>query len=157
MSWTEQLQDLGVWALLTVVVYLSAGPIFRSLHPTGMLNWQGRRWRKAITILLVLFFGGCEVLLLFQDHMIGAAVAVALFIGLSVLFLLLVRWWWQDARKEKAAQEALVEKLHQEGRELVAPPMSTGKRVWRWVVNGYAIALVLALIYGLIRYLVRKY
>ena len=152
---TEQLQDLGVWALLTAVVYLSAGPIFRSLHPTGMLNWQGRRWRKGITALLALFFGGCEILLLVQSHYIGIVSASVLCAGLSILLLLLIRWWWRDRKKEAAAREALVEKLHEEGRALVPPPMSAGKKAWRWTVNGYALFLVAALVYALVRYLVR--
>ncbi|MGH9780963.1 MAG: hypothetical protein ACRD33_04010 [Candidatus Acidiferrales bacterium] len=122
-----------------------------------MLNWQGRRWRKGITALLALFFGGCEVLLLSQDHTIVATVAVVLYLCLGVLFVLLVRWWWQDARKEKAAEAALVEELHQEGGELVAPPMSTGKKAWRWVVNGYALFLVAAGLYALVHYLLKRF
>ena len=69
-----------------------------------------------------------------------------------MLVVLLLQWLWRDWEKGKAAQEALIEKLHQEGREPIAPPTNPGQKAWRWVLNGYAIALVLALVYGLIRY-----
>lgn len=156
MSWTEQLQDWGVMLLLAAAFYVFAGYLARSLHPAGTLNWRGRRYRKGGTLFLLLFFCGCEVLLLYQGREAGIAAAAILYAALGLLFLLLVRWWWRDWQKEKAAREALVEKLHEEGRELVAPPISTGKKAWRWTVNGYAIFLVAAGLYALIRYLVHK-
>lgn len=142
--------------LVTVVYYVAAGYVSRSLHPTGMLNRQGRRWRKGGTLFFLLFFGGCEVLLLYQGREIGAAVAAVLYAGLGVLFLLLIRWWWQDWQRERLAREALVQKLHQEGRKLIASPMSLRKKTWRWVINGYAVFLVAAGLYALVRYLVLK-
>jgi hypothetical protein len=157
MNWTEQLQDWGVMLLLTTVVYLCAGTLFRSAHPTGVLNWQGRRWRKGITILLALFFGGCEVVLLHQSHEIGTPVATVVCAGLGVLLLLLVRWWWQDWQRERAAREELIKKLRQEERELVAPPMSPGKKAWRRVVNGYVLFLAAAGLYALVHYVLTKW
>lgn len=156
MTWSGQLEACAVYFSLPLIIYLVGGPLFRSLHPTGMLNWQGRRWRKGVTLALLLLAAWLETSELhYHAHVIPGFLAVAVYAILSVLFLLLIRWWWQDARKEKAAREALVEKLHQEGRELVEPPMSAGKRVWRWVVNGYAICLVVAGLYALVRYLVK--
>ncbi|HKU20844.1 MAG TPA: hypothetical protein VJQ50_07500 [Terriglobales bacterium] len=121
-----------------------------------MLNWQGRRWRKGGTFLILLNAAVFDIRAQFERAHIGLIVAAVLWSVVGVLFLLLVRWWWQDARKEKAAERALIEKLHEEGRELIASQMSTGKRVWRWVVNGYAIFLVAAGLYALVRYLVVK-
>jgi hypothetical protein len=157
MNWAEQRGNLEVSVVLAAAFYVATTYLPRSLHPTGTLSWQARRMRNGGTLFLLLFFSGLEVASLHGEADVSLTVAVILCAVLGVLFLLLVRWWWQDARKEKAAQEALVEKLHQEGRELVAPPMSTGRKAWRWVVNGYAIFLVAALVYGLIRYLVRHY
>lgn len=158
MNWGEQLENCAVYVSLPLIIYLAAGPLFRSLHPTGMLNWQGRRWRKGVTLALLLLSAWLETSeLRYHAHVIPGPLAVAVYVGLSVLFLLLVRWWWQDARKEKAAREALVEKLHHEGRELVEPPRSSGKKVWRWMVNGYAVLLVAAGLYALVRYLLVKY
>ena len=156
MIWRDELQSWAVAFLLAGAVYVFGGYLFRSLHPTGMLNWQGRRWRRGVASLVLLSAGVFDVRYNFESGRIGLGIAALLHVALGLLFLLLTRWWWQDARKEKAAREALVEKLHDEGRELLAPPMSTGKRIWRWVVNGYAIFLVAAGLYALVRYLVVK-
>lgn len=158
MNWGEQLENFAVYFALPLIVYLAAGPIFRSLHPTGMLNWQGRRWRKGVTLALLLLSAWLETSeLRYHAHVIPGSLGVAVYIGLSILFVLLIRWWWQDRKKEAAAQDALVEKLHGEGRELVAPPMSTGKKAWRWIVNGYAILLVAAGLYAVVHYLLKKF
>lgn len=158
MNWGEQFENCAVYFALPLIVYLAAGPIFRSLHPTGMLNWQGRRWRKGVTLTLLLLSAWLETSeLRYHAHVIPSFVAVGVYVALIFLLLLLVRWWWQDARKEKVAQEALVEKLHQEGRELVAPPMSTGKKAWRWAVNGYALFLAAAGLYALAHYLLKRF
>jgi hypothetical protein len=157
MNYTEQLQDWGVMLLLTAAFYVFAGYLARSLHPAGTLNWRGRRYRMGGALFLLLFFVGCEVLLLYQGHEVGITAVATLYAALGLLLLLLIRWWWQDARRERAAREALVEKLHEEGRELVAPPMSTRKKAWRWVVNVYAIFLVAAGLYALLHYLVVKF
>lgn len=156
MNWGQQLENCAVYFSLPLIAYAAAGPIFRSLHPTGMLNWQGRRWRKGVTLALVLLSTWLEISeLRYRAHVIPAFLAITLYVGVGILAILLTHWWWQDARKEKAAEKALIEKLHGEGRELVAPPMSAGKKAWRWTVNGYALFLVAALVYALVRYLVR--
>lgn len=124
MNWGEQLENGAVYFALPLIVYLAAGPIFRSSHPTRMLNWQGRRWRKGVTLALLLLSAWLETSeLRYHAHVIPGSLALAVYIGLSVLFVLLIRWWWQDRKKEAAAQDALVQKPHGEGRELVAPPM----------------------------------
>ncbi len=157
LDWQDQSQFWLVILLLAAGVYIVGGYIFRSVHPTGRLNWQGRRWRKGVALLVLLSVAGFEALSLFEADRIGVVVAAILYAALGLLFLLLARWWWRDRQKEKAARDALVEKLRSEGRELAAPPMSTGKKAWRWVVNGYAIFLVAAALYALIHYLVLKF
>ncbi len=82
-------------------------------------------------MFLLVFFGALEVTALRQEADIATSLAAVLYAGLGLLFLLLARWWWQDRQKEKAAREALIEKLRREGRELTAPPMSAGKKTWR--------------------------
>jgi hypothetical protein len=156
VNWSGQLEACAVYFSLPLIIYLVGGPLFKSLHPTGMLNWQGRRWRKGITVALLLLAAWLETSeLRYHAHVIPGFLAVAAYAILSVLFLLLIRWWWQDTRKEKAAKEALIEKLQSEGHELTEPPRSLGKNIWRWTVNGYALFLLVAGLYVLVRYLVR--
>ena len=157
MNWTDELQSWGVALLLAAVVYVLGGYLFRSLHPTGMLNWQGRRWRKGVVLLILLNAGVFDIRFHFERGHIGLATAITLWAAIGLLTILLLGWWWQDARKEKAAQEALVEKLNQEDRELVAPPMSAAKEAWRWTVNGYALFLVAAGLYALVHYLLKRF
>lgn len=157
MNWGEQLENCAVYFSMAVIAYVAIGPLFRSVHPTGMLSWQGRRWRKGCTLALLLTAIWLEISeLRYHAHVIPGFLAMTMYVSLGVLFVWLVWWWWRDRKKEIAAREALVEKLHGEGRELVAQPMSAGKRVWRWVLNGYAICLVVAGLYALVRYLVLK-
>jgi hypothetical protein len=156
MNWRDQLENCAVYFSLPLAVYLILGPFFRSLHPTGKLSWQGRRWRNGGTGALLLLSTWLEISeLRYRAHVIPAFLAMTLYVGVGVLAILLVHWWWRDARKEKAAERALIEKLHSKGRELMEPPVGPGKRVWRWVVNGYAIFLVAAGLYALVRYLVK--
>lgn len=156
MNWVQQIENCAVYFSMPVIAYVAIGPLFRSVHPTGMLSWQGRRWRKGCTLALVLLSSWLEISeLCYHAHVIPTFLATTLYAGLVLLFLALIRWWWRDRRKEGAAREALVKKLQEEGRELVAPPMSAGKKAWRWTVNGYALFLVAAGLYVLIRYLVR--
>jgi hypothetical protein len=158
MNWGQQLENCAVYFGLPLVFYVLIGPFFRSLHPAGTLSWQGRRFRKGVTLVLLLLSSWLEVSeLRYRVHVISAFVAMVLYGGLGMLFLFVIRWWWQDRQKEKAGREALVAKLHEEDRELVAPPMSTGKKAWRWVVNGYAIFLVAAGLYALVHYLLKRF
>lgn len=156
MTWTEQLQNWAVMLALGGAFYLGVTYLFRSLNPSGKLIWQGRRFRNGGTLFLLLAFAGMDVFFASRRGHIHLGVAAILYAGLGLLLLLLARWWWQDRQREKAAREALVEKLHEEGREVVAPPMSAGKKAWRWVVNGYAIFLLAAGLYALIHYLLTK-
>jgi hypothetical protein len=157
MTWIAQLQDWGVMLALAGGFYAATTYLPRSLHPTGKLSWQARRMRNGGTLFLLLAFAGMDIFLALRRGHVGAAVAALLYVGLGLLLLLLIRWWRRDRQRERAAREALIEKLHEEGRELVAPPMSTGKRTWRWVVNGYAVVLVAAGLYALLHYLLTKY
>lgn len=153
ISWKDQSQFCLLLLVLLGVAYAGTGYVLRSVTPGGKLSWRGRLWRRGFTSGLGLFFGGLEISSL--TAVLFRWVTWTLWGLLGWLAILLVRWFWRDWEKGKAEQEALIEKLHQEGREPVAPPMSSGRKAWRWVLNGYAIALVLALVYGLVRYLVK--
>jgi hypothetical protein len=155
LDWRDQGQFWLAILLILGVFYVLAGLLVRSVNPVGKLDWRGRRYMKGGTLLLLLFFIGFEVQELFRGAKIGITVTALLYAVLGLLFLSLVRWWWRDSQREKTAYHAFVEKIHQEGRELVAPPISAGKKAWRWTVNGYALFLLVAGLYVLVRYLVR--
>ncbi len=143
-------EGLLILLALVAVMYGAGGYILRSATPGGKLSWSGRRWRWVFTVAVALSFLGMKAV-----NTWSLALRLTLWGVLGLLGILFIRWWWRDYGNEKAAREALVEKLHREGREPVAPPLSPGRKAWRWVLNGYAIALVLGLVYGLVRYLVR--
>jgi hypothetical protein len=67
--------------------------------------------------------------------------------------ILAARWLWRDWKKEQQARDAYFQKLAEEGKTYSPPPLTGANKAWRWVLNGYAIVLVVALVYGLIRYL----
>jgi hypothetical protein len=152
ISWKDQSQFYLLLLVLLGVAYVGTGYLLRSVTPGGKLSWRGRLWQRGFTSVLGLFFGGLVISSL--SAALFRWVTWILWGLLGWLAIILFRWLWRDREKGKAAQEGLIEKLHQEGRKLVAPPMSAGKKFWRWVLNGYAIALLLALVYGLVRYLV---
>lgn len=156
MTLVAQLQDWGVMLALAGVFYVTMTYLSRSTNPAGKLSWQGRRFRNGGTLFLLLAFAGMDVFFALRRGHIGAVAAAVSYAGLGLLLLLVIRWWWRDRQKEDAAREALIAKLHEEGRELVPPPMSRGRKAWRWVVNGYAIFLVAAGLYALVHYLVGK-
>jgi hypothetical protein len=156
LDWRDQAEYWLVILAMAGVVYLALGYLSRSLNPTGALSRQGKRWRKGVPLLVLLSLATFEVASLVRGSKLDAAVGVAVCGLLGFLFLLLVRWWWRDRHKEKAAYQALVEKANQGGRELAAPQMSAGKKTWRWVVNGYAIFLIAAGLYALVHYLLTK-
>jgi hypothetical protein len=157
MTWIEQLQDWAVMVVLGGAFYLGVTYLFRSLNPSGKLSWQGRRFRNGGALFLLLAFAGMDVFFASRRGHIHIGVAAISYAGLGLLLLLLARWWFRDRQKEAAAREALVEKLHEEGRELIPPPMSVGRKAWRWVVNVYAIFLIAAGLYALLHYLVVKF
>lgn len=152
IDWGRQSQFCLLLLVLLAVAYAGTGYLIRSVTSGGKLSWRGRLWQRGFTSILGLFFGGLEISSL--SAALFRWVTWILWGLLGWLAIVLFRWLWRDWEKGKAAQEALIEKLHKEGREPVAPPMSRGGRAWRWLLNGYAIALVLALVYGLVRYLV---
>jgi hypothetical protein len=157
MDWREQIENFAVYFSLPLFVYIAVGQVLRSYHPTGILSWQGRRWRNGLTFGLLLLSGWLETAeLQYHSHIIPRFLAIGMYSALGVLFLMLVRWWWLDSRKEESAREALLEKLHQEGTEFTAPPTTPGKKVWRWVVNGYALLLIAAGLYALVQYLLQR-
>jgi hypothetical protein len=149
---SDFLQVVAVVVLGPAIIYALGGRLLAAQSPGGKLSWTGRRWRNGFTL------AGAAMAAVLLIYVIGESAPLAVTVPLWALLgygvILASRWLWRDWEKGKAAQEGLIEKLHQGGRKLVAPPMSAGKKFWRWVLNGYAIALLLALVYGLVRYLV---
>jgi hypothetical protein len=90
-------------------------------------------------------------------YVIGESAPLAVTVPLGALLgygvVLAVRWLWRDWKKEQQARDAYFQELAQEGKTYRPPPLTGANKAWRWVLNGYAIVLVLALVYGLIRYL----
>ncbi|MFZ0617319.1 MAG: hypothetical protein WAM01_01405 [Candidatus Acidiferrales bacterium] len=80
------------------------------------------------------------------------AVTVPLWALLGYGVILASRWLWRDWKKEQQTRDAEIQKLAEEGKTYSPPPLTGANKAWRWVLNGYAIVLVVALVYGLIRY-----
>ncbi len=156
MNWTNEFQNWGVALLMAAFVYTVSGPIFRSANTTGNLTWRARRWRLGGALIVLLAIGGFDVFYDFQRDHIAFGVAVALWLVLGWLTVLLFRWWWQDWQKEKAALAALIEKSHQEGQELLMPQMSRGKKAWNWVLIVYGGLGLVGGVYAIILHLLGK-
>lgn len=156
MNWGQQIENCGVYLLLAGALYAIGGPLFRSTNATGQLTWRARRWRRGLTFVLLLLFSGLEVSELRNRSYIPLFLAVLLYLGVGLLSLLLLRWWWQDWQKEKAALAALIEKTHQEGQEFVVPQMSRGKKAWNWVLIVYGGLGLAGGVYAIILHLLGK-
>ncbi|HEX5473771.1 MAG TPA: hypothetical protein VFX12_03830 [Vicinamibacterales bacterium] len=141
--------------LVMCVWYVFAGALVKSVNPAGVVDWRGRRYRKGGIVALVLLFALCEIAVMRQDRIVGLGLSSVLYAAIALAVLFVGRWWYHDARKEEAARVALIESLGEERLESLLP-MSRGKKIWRWVVNAYAIFLVAALVYGVVRYLLTK-
>jgi|ERR1700735_742180 len=149
------LQAVVMIALLPIVGYALVGRVLGAQSPGGKLSWTGRRWRNGFTVLLSSWCGGILIL------MVARSAPMALTVGLSALLgcglILAARWLWRDWKKEQQARDAYLENLAQEGKAYTAPQLTGTNKAWRFGFNAYALVLILALIYGLIRYLVKKY
>jgi hypothetical protein len=157
MNWTNEVQNWAVACVLATLVYVASGPIFRSANSEGRLTWRSKRWRRGGALVVLLTSGAFDIFFDFKRGHIGFAAAVGLSLLLGWLTVLFLRWWWQDWEKEKVAREALVDKLHQEGRELVLPRMSRGQKVWNWILIVYGTAGLLGGLCAIILHLLGKY
>ncbi len=99
---------------------------------------------------MYLFVGCLQISSLRHHSYIPSSLATILYGGVGFLALLLIRSLWHDWQKEKQAREALIEKLHQEGREVVLPQMNRGKKIWNWVLIVYGAAGLLGGLYEII-------
>ena len=107
-------------------------------------------------MIVLLAIGWFDISYDLQRGHIPFGVAVTLWFVLGWLTVLLLRWWWQDWQKEKAALAALIEKAHQEGQELVVPQMSRGKKVWNWALIVYGGLGLVGGVYVIILHLLGK-
>lgn len=65
-----------------------------------------------------------------------------------------IRWLWSDWKNEQYARDAELQALTQDGKTYNQPRLTGANKMWRWLLYGYAIALIAALTYALIRHLV---
>lgn len=154
--WIRELQNCAIYLGLALGFYFAAGALLRSLHPTGILSWQGQRWRNGITIWLGLWGAWVETSGLQYHHAIPHYIGYGVRGCLILLLVMLLRWWWLDARQENAAKRALIDQLHEDGQDFIPPAMSPGKRAWRWTINAYVLVLVAVGLYALARYLIHR-
>jgi hypothetical protein len=138
--------------LMPVIVYALGGRVLAAQSPGGTLSWTGRRMQRAGGLLTAAM---SAVLLI---YVIGESVPLAVTVPLWALLgygvILGGRWLWHDWNKEQQARDDNLQKLAEEGKTYTPPRLALANRIWRWVFNGYAIVMVVALVYGLIRYLV---
>lgn len=148
---SEFLQVLAVAVLGPLVIYALGGRLLAAQSPGGKLSWTGRRWRNGFTL------AGAVMSAVLLIYVIGQSVPLAVTVPLWALLaygvILAARWLWRDWKKEQQARDAYFQKLAEEGKTYSPPPLTGANKAWRWVLNGYAIVLVVALVYGLIRYL----
>jgi hypothetical protein len=145
------LYELQTWALgvlLCGYFYLCAGYLFRSLHPTGSLSWQARRFRRGETALIFLGLAVGDVKFNVDRHRIGAVLTGVLLTVILLLFAMVVRWWWRDRQREAAARETWFQRGQEEGTLPFTPSRGRARRVWNWLVTVYAAFLVVAGVYA---------
>lgn len=154
-SLSEDLQFWGAMALMPVICYALGGRILGAQSPGGKLSWTGRRWLQGMVGALVLWELG--LLIAELQRAAPATVTVPLWVLLGCGGIVGVRWLWRDWKKEQQAREAYFQKLAHEGKAYVPPQVTGANKVWRWVFNAYAIILVAAGLYSLVRYLLHKF
>jgi hypothetical protein len=154
-SLSDNLQFAAAMILVPAVCYALVGRLLAAQSPGGKLSWSGRRWQRGITAAVVLWSAGLLIAML--GRAAPLAVTVPLWALLGYGAILAIRWLWRDWKKQQQAREAYFQKLAQEGKTYAPPPLTGANKAWRWVFNGYAIVLVVALVYGLIRYLVGRH
>ena len=148
---SEFLQVLAVAVLGPLIIYALGGRLLAAQSPGGKLSWTGQRWRNGFTL------AGVAMSAVLLIYVIGESAPLAVTVPLWALLgygmILGVRWLWRDWKKEQQARDAYFQKLAEEGKTYSPPPLTGVHKAWRWGLNGYAIVLVVALVYGLIRYL----
>ena len=151
-SASDYLQLALVMILLPIIMYALAGRLMAAQSPGGKLTWTGRRWQRGAGGAAALWCAG--LLIYMFGRSMPMAITVPLWALLGYIMILGVRWLWRDWKKEVYTRDVELQKLAQEGKTY-SPPRDTGaNKMWRWLLNGYAIALIVALVYALIRYLV---
>ncbi|MGH9590888.1 MAG: hypothetical protein ACRD25_10845 [Terracidiphilus sp.] len=82
------------------------------------------------------------------------AIIVPLWALLGYVVILDVRWLRRDCKKQQAAHEAELQNLAEGGKTYSPLPLTGVNKFWRWLLNGYAVVLIAALAYAVIRYFV---
>jgi uncharacterized membrane protein len=145
-------QVVAIIVLAPVVAYAVVGYLLRAQSPGGKLSRTGRRWQRGFTLVLAAWCIGLLISMLAKS--VPLAVTVPLWALLAYGVIVGVRWLWLDWKKERQARDAELQKLAEGGKTYTPPPLTGANKAWRWLLNGYAIVLVVALVYGLVRYLV---
>lgn len=151
-SFSETLQLLGVLVLGPVIVYVLGGRMLAAQSPGGNLSWTGRRLQKAGGLIAAAMSAVALIYVIGESLPLALTVPLWALLGYGVIRG--VHWLWRDWKKEQRARDAYFQRLAQEGKTYNPPPLTGVNKAWRWLLNGYAIVLVVALVYGLVRYLV---
>lgn len=148
-SVSDDVQLAAVMILLPVICYVLVGRLLAAQSPGGKLSWTGRRWRNGLTLVISSWCAGLLIYLLARAAPLAVTLPLWALLGYGVI--LGVRWLGRDWRKEQQARDTYFQKLAQEGKTY-SPPQPTGaNKAWRWGLSTYAVLLVLALAYGLMR------
>lgn len=152
-SLSDTFQLAGVLILGPLILYALTGRLLAAQSPGGKLSWTGRRWQLGFGLAGAAMSGVAFIYLLGRAAPLAVTVPLWALLGYGVI--LGVRWLWRDWKKKQQARDAYFQKLAEEGKTYTPPPLTGVHKAWRWGLNGYAIVLVVALVYGLIRYLMR--
>lgn len=152
-SLSDTLQLAGVLVLGPVILYALTGRLLAAQSPGGRLSWTGRRWQRGFGLAGAAMSSVAFVYLLGKAAPLAVSVPLWALLAYGLVFG--VRWLWLDWKKEQQARDAHFQELAQEGRAYTPPRLMGANKTWRWVLSGYAIVLVVALVYGLVRYLAR--
>lgn len=150
-SLSDSLQLAAILAVCPVFLYVMTGRLLAAQSPGGKLSWTGRRWQRGFGLAGALMSSVALI------YLIGRAVQLAIIPLLALLgyaVILGVRWLWSDWKNEQCARDAELQALAQDGKKYSPPRLTGANKMWRWLLNGYAIVLIAALVYALIRYLV---
>jgi hypothetical protein len=152
---SDFLQVVGVAVLGPVIIYALGGRVLAAQSPGGKLSWTGRRWRNGFTLAATAMSAHLLIYLIGESAPLAVTVPLWALLGYGVI--LAVRWLWRDWKKEQQARDAYFQKLAQEGKAYTPLQVTGVNKAWRWGLNAYALLLIFALVYGLIRYLVGKH
>ncbi|MGH9771271.1 MAG: hypothetical protein ACRD4Q_06195 [Candidatus Acidiferrales bacterium] len=152
-SLSEFLQVVAIAVIGPAILYVLTGRLLAAQSPGGKLSWTGRRWRNGLTLAGAIMSGVLLIYIIGQS--VPLAVTVPLWALLAYGVIVGVRWLWLDWKKERQARAAYFQKLAEEGKAYSPPPLTGANKAWRWGLNTYAIVFIAALVYALVRYLVR--